>query len=224
MKIQTWRGAALAALLLATTGSWALDDSSRSLTWQTTFRLTDIEGNTYATSNGSSAETDNTIGYAFGFDYNFNENFALGGSFSWSNMDYDAKIVPASGNSSSPISLSGTMETNTIAINGTYNFLNKVVTPFVTGSMGATYIDTNVPNGPPVPVCWYDPWYGYYCGSVVPTKDETDFSYGVGAGVRWDVTELFFMRGVVNKNWIQASGDIGTPGFLSYGLDLGLRF
>jgi opacity protein-like surface antigen len=56
----------------------------------------------------------------------------------------------------------------------------------VTGGLGWTWVDTNIPNGLPETFCWYYPWWGSYCATGVPTADTTKFSYNLGAGVRYD--------------------------------------
>lgn len=109
-------------------------------------------------------------------------------------------------------------------LNGTWNILASAFTPFVTAGVGATYGDTNVPNGAPSTVCWWDPWWGYYCGTTVPTKSEIDLSYMAGAGLRWDARRSFFLRGFVARQWLQVGGSVGTPAVTQYRIDLGFRF
>ncbi len=224
MKTRWLGGIAMASSLLVSAHAQALSDSYRSQNWEASFRVSNTEGDRYKGDSGSVAETDASVGWGLGLGYNVNENFAVSGSFNWADVDYKANIIPAAGNGSAAFDINGTLQTSTLNINGTYSFLRKSLTPFVTGGIGASYIDTNIPNGPPVPVCWYDPWYGYYCGSVIPTKDETNFSYNVGAGLRWDVVDNFFIKATANKLWIEASGNIGHPDFLSYSVDFGFMF
>lgn len=215
----------LAGLGLLLSGSaLALQDSSRGESWEATFRILNVTGDSYQGENGSKAETDSDVGWGFGFGFNVNENLSFAGNFNWVDQDYEAVYTPGNGNIMSPISVDGTLETSTLNFNGTYNILRKAFTPFVTAGIGATYIDTNIPDGPAYPVCWWDPWYGQYCGYSVPTKDETDFSYNIGAGLRWDVVDNFFIKASANRLWIDAGGNIGKPSFISYGVDFGLRF
>lgn len=221
MKKSVWMSAALLAAGMFSGA--ALADINRGNTWEGSLRITDVQPKTYSGEGGASAETDDSVGWGFGFGYNVNNFFSLSGNFSWSDIDYNVN-APAETIGNPAVRGNGTLETSTLSVNGTLNLLPTAFTPFVTGGVGATYIDTNVPNGSPYPVCWYDPWYGYYCGTVVPTKDETDFSYSLGAGLRWDVTETFFMKASANKMWLDASGNVAHPTFLSYSLDFGVRF
>lgn len=173
---------------------------------------------------GSEATIDETYGLGLGFAYNFNDNFSLGGDFSWSRPDYTATVTPAAGNGGSAYTVSGSMEVFTAHAVATWNLFARPFTPFVSGGVGGTFIDTNVPSGPPVNVCWYDPWWGYYCDSSVPTRNETYFSYNVGAGLRWDAKENLFLRAMVAEQWIDVGGDVGAPSMMQVRLDIGLRF
>jgi len=49
--------------------------------------------------------------------------------------------------------------------------------------IGWTWIDTNIPDGPPVGGCWWDPWWGYVCTTTYPTKTKSAFSYQATLGV-----------------------------------------
>lgn len=215
---------AVCAGMLATQACADLADSARAEHWEASLRINEVQGDTYTSSTGAKAETDDSIGWGFSVGYNVNDNLTVAGSFNWSDVDYKAHITPGLGNGNTAFDVDATLQTSTINFGATYNILRKAVTPFVSGGFGATYVDTNIPNGPPVPVCWYDPWYGYYCGSAVPTKDETDFSYNVGAGLRWDAGQNFFLKASANKLWLDASGNIGRPSFMSYSVDFGLLF
>lgn len=221
MKKMIWLG--MAAGMLMSANAMALSDSYRSQNWEATFRISDLQGDSYSGQNGATAETDNSVGWGFGFGYNLSDNLTLGGNFNWADVDYSVNALAQTiGNPD--IKGNGTLETSTLSFNGTYNILRKSLTPFVSAGVGATYVDTNIPNAAPYPVCWYDPWYGYYCGTVVPTKDETNFSYNIGAGLRWDVKDAFFLKLSANRLWIDASGNVGHPSFITYSLDFGLMF
>jgi len=96
-------------------------------------------------------------------------------------------------------------------------------TPFVTGGLGWTYIDTNIPAGLPESFCWYYPWYGSYCSTYVPTKSTTRFSYNAGLGLRLDVGKGVF-RGMVNSQWADFGGSYGSSNFIQYRIDFGVKF
>jgi opacity protein-like surface antigen len=180
-------------------------------------------GDSYAFEGGTTVRTDTGFGLNFGYAYNFNSHLQAGIDIAWSEADYRATVQPGPGNTSLAGNINGTVETSTIRFNGTYHFLASGVTPFVTGGLGWTYVDTNIPSGLPESICWYYPWYGSYCGSFVPTHDTTKFSYNVGVGVRLDVGKGVF-RGVVNQQWISFGDSYGATAFTQFRIDFGVKF
>ena len=73
-------------------------------------------------------------------------------------------------------------------------------------------------------MCWWDPWWGYYCGSTVPTKSEDYWSYNVGAGMRWDAKGALFLRGMLSRQWVDVGGGLGKPDFTQARVEVGWRF
>ena len=106
---------------------------------------------------------------------------------------------------------------------GTYHFMEGNFTPFVTGGLGWTYIDSNIPTGLPENVCWYYPWYGSYCASYVPTATSTKFSYNAGVGLRAEMGRGF-IRGMINQQWIDFGGNYGSDSVTQYRIDFGIKF
>jgi opacity protein-like surface antigen len=145
---------------------------------------------------GSTVELNDTWGWGFGFGYNYTEHWALNFDINWSSISYDAQTSSATGR------YSGTLDTSSTLFSGVYHFSDKRFTPFVTGSLGWVFIDTNIPEGPPGSTCWWDPWWGYICSTYVPTKTETNFTYGAGIGLRFEATRDLFFRAAYTKNWI----------------------
>jgi opacity protein-like surface antigen len=202
----------------------AQTSKTRAGLWDFTMQPQYTESATWSGANGSEAQTDGGYGFGFGLAYNFNDHLSMGGDLQWGQADYKATVAPAAGNPGTALALSGELYTSTLRLNGTWNLLATAFTPFVTGGIGATYVDTNIPDGPPSNVCWWDPWWGYYCGTVVPTKTETYFTYSAGAGLRWDLPQSFFLRALAARQWLDVGGDIGTPDVTQYRIDLGFRF
>jgi opacity protein-like surface antigen len=192
--------------------------------WEFTLSPQYVDSKTVTGGNGSSADISGDWGFGFGLAYNFNNHFALGGEFTWNEASYRARVAPAAGNPGAPFNISGTLETTTLRMNGTWNFLTGNFTPFVTGGIGSTWVDTNIPNGPPATVCWWDPWWGEYCGPVVPTKSDTYFSYNAGAGVRWEVNRGFFMSAAYIRQWVDVGGPIGSPGMDQFRISFGFKY
>jgi opacity protein-like surface antigen len=201
-------------------GAAAQKRGPRAGQWEFTLQPQYVDSTSVTGDNGSRAQISGDWGFGFGFAYNFSNHFALGGELTWNEVDYTARLVPGPGNAGSSIDVAGTMETSTLRMNATWNILATNFTPFVTGGIGATYVDTNIPNGPTQ--CWVDPWYGTYCGT--PTRSETYFSYNAGAGLRWDVNRSFFLRGVYLRQWVDVGGATGTPGFDQLRIDFGFKY
>jgi opacity protein-like surface antigen len=193
---------------------------ARAGTWDFYLPLTYADSATINGQGGSSVDLNADWGFGFGFGYNFNDNFQLNGLFNWNSRSYDATTVNTDGTTRK---YSNYMDTSTISLNGVYYILSGKVTPFVSGGVGITYVDTNIPTGSGSTSCWYDPWYGYVCSSYVPTKTENDISYGLGIGVRYDVNRQFGLQGSYNKNWIDMSRASGTPDFDTWRLDFIFR-
>lgn len=172
-------------------------------------------------SGGSYADLNSDWSPGFGIGYNINEHFLVNGLFTWSSRGYDAKIVNSIGGTGK---YNGTMESTTISLNGTYFILDRDITPFVSGGIGWTYMDTNIPSGASDSYCYWDPWWGYICTSYTPTKTQDRVSYNAGLGLRWDITSHFSMQGSYNKMWVDISkAQGGMPDFNVYKVDFVFR-
>jgi opacity protein-like surface antigen len=177
----------------------------------------------YSFEGGSTAHSDTGNGLTLGYAHNFDQKRSLGVEVAWGNIDYRATVQPGVGNSDVQRSVNGTIETWTVRFLGTYNFLAGNFTPFVTGGLGWTYVDTNIPTGLPQNVCWYYPWYGQSCASYVPTQTSTKFSYNAGAGLRMELGKGF-VRALVNEQWADVGGSYGSTSWTQYRIDFGVKF
>lgn len=181
------------------------------------------DGKSYSFDGGTSARTDTGFGLTLGFAHNVNPHLTAGIEIEWSEQDYRADVQPGVGNSNSLRTINGTLESRTLRFFGTYNILANNFTPFVTGGLGWTYIDTNIPAGLPENVCWAYPWYGTYCATYVPTQTTTRFSYNAGAGLRLDAGRGVF-RLLVNSQWMDFGGSYGSSNVIQYRIDFGTKF
>jgi opacity protein-like surface antigen len=193
---------------------------ARAGTWDFYVPLVYADAATITGQGGSKVDINADFGFGFGFGYNFTDNLQLNGIFNWNSRSYDATTVNTDGTTRK---YSNYMDTSTISLNGVYYFLNGNVTPFVSGGVGITYVDTNIQNGTGSTTCWYDPWWGYVCSSYVPTKTENDISYNVGIGVRSDVSRQFGLQFGYYKSWIDISKASGTSDFDIWRLDFIFR-
>ena len=199
--------------------SGAIRSADRQGTWDFYIPITYAEETTIDGPGGSRADINDDIGVGFGAGYNFNDHFQLGGWFNWNTRSYDATVVR---NDGSTFQYGNDMETTTIALNGTYYFLDKNFTPFVSAMVGYTWVDTNIQNGPTTGYCWYDPFWGYTCSYYVPTKTQSDWTYGGGLGVRYDFNRSFSVQGSYNKSWIDLD-TAGTTDFDTWRMDFIIR-
>lgn len=168
---------------------------------------------------GSSAELNSDLGMGFGLGYHVNNHLQLNGMINWNYQSYTATTVDATNGTTRKAT--GTLDSSTIALNAIFYFMPSGITPFVSGGIGSTFIDTNVPNGIPSTGCWYDPWYGYICNTYTPTKTQTALSYNAGVGMRFELNRSFSLQASYNKMWIDLSQ--GKPDLDLWKLDLVFR-
>jgi Outer membrane protein beta-barrel domain len=177
------------------------------------------DGKNYTFEGGSNARTDTGWGLTFGYAFNFDQKKSLGIEFVWADQDYRANVV---GDNGQTVNINGSLETWTVRFLGTYNFMEGNFTPFVTGGLGWTYLDTNIPTGLPQNVCWYYPWYAY-CTAYVPTATTNKFSYNAGAGLRFELGKGF-IRAMVNQQWMDFGGSYGSDYVTQWRIDFGTKF
>ena len=195
-------------------------EGKRAKTWDFFIPLSYTEDANFSGKQGSSIDINEDLGFGLNFGYNFTDRFHLGGLFNYSSRSYDATVVLDDGSTQK---YGNYMETSTISVNGIFYLLEGDITPFVSGSIGYTFIDTNIQNGPTSGTCWWDPWWGYVCTEYVPTRTESDLSYGAGLGVRFDINEKFSMQGSYNKSWIDIDNISENPDFDTWRLDFIFR-
>jgi opacity protein-like surface antigen len=217
------RIAILMVLSLLCGAASAQGDAARAKRWEFSLQLPDVQGKNYSFEGGSSARTSNTLGFGVGFAYNLSNHLNLGMDFNWYSMDFDATIQPGVGTGQAAFTTRGTADVSSVMFNATYHFLSGPVTPYVAAGIGGTYVDSNIQTGPAVPVCWYYPWYGYYCGTAVPTASNNFFSYAGGAGLRWDVSRQMFLRAGATRQWLDASGNSSSDGTTTWRIDFGFK-
>ena len=133
---------------------------------------------------GSSLDLSSRTGVRMGVEYFTSSKLSVGFDMTWARPSYSAVLVPEDGSPEVAISHRATVFTGHLS--GSYYFLDGEFTPFVEGGLGWTFFDSNVTDGPPITGCWWDPWWGYICSSFYSTFSSTNFSYGVGAGLRWN--------------------------------------
>jgi opacity protein-like surface antigen len=172
---------------------------------------------------GSRLAFDASWGVAITAGYRFNDRLEIGFGLDWQETDYDATfqsgLLP-----NVQIPVSGDMEAVTPRAWLNFNIIEGPITPFVNGGIGWSFIDTNIPNSRVQVGCWWDPWWGYICTPYQSTKGIDEFTYQLGAGVRWDVSPGYTMRFAYEKHWLDYSKANGTPDFDQWKLGFVFRY
>jgi opacity protein-like surface antigen len=161
---------------------------------------------------GSSAALEDDIGLALAFAYRLNSRLEITFGLDWSNVDYKVNVAPGTAGQLG-FSGHGNVEAFTPRVGLNFNVLESDLTPYVSGSVGWSFIDTNIPDGPPQNACWWDPWYGYICGQWQSTRSIDDLMYSAGVGVRWDLSSGISLRLGYEKRWVDIGEATSTPGF-----------
>ncbi|HEY5603208.1 MAG TPA: outer membrane beta-barrel protein [Gammaproteobacteria bacterium] len=195
--------------------------SHRKGQWQGLISTNYVNSDTIDFGGGASADINGDMGWLFGFGYNFDEHLALDFEISWNSVSYTATRVLDPGG---PEQFGGWLDTSSTRFNLTYNFMAKALTPFISANIGWAWIDSNIPSGPPSSTCWWDPWWGYICSGYQPTYSRTEFTYGAGLGLRFDLGNNVFLRGIIGQQWIDVSNASSTPDFTMYRFDFGFLF
>jgi len=188
---------------------------------QGSFGVNYVNSKTINFDGGAKADINGDMGWLVSFGYNLSENLALDLDLGWSSVSYTGTRIEQ-GPPVGQTQYGGRLDTTSTHFNLTYYFMTKTFTPFVSANIGGTWIDSDIPVGPPVTGCWWDPWYGQLCGPYQPTYANSEFTYGAGLGLRYDARNNVFVRGTIGQQWLDISSASGTPDFTMYRIDLGL--
>jgi opacity protein-like surface antigen len=173
---------------------------------------------------GSTASLEDDIGFALSFAYRFTSRLELLIGLDWNLIDYDVNVAPGDAAAGLGFSATGELEYWTPRVGVNFNFLEGDITPYVTGALGWSFIDTNIPDSPPQTACWWDPWWGYYCGTYQNTRSIDTPAYDFGAGVRWDMSPTISLRLGYERHWLDLDEANGTPGFDQVKLGISGRY
>ncbi len=172
------------------------------------FRMNYQEEESFSGPQGSTIEIDDDLGFGFGVMYNLDKHWSLGGSFDGGSAGYKATGIQDSALVDPSFIYFNNLDSYSINFDAIYYFMDSNITPYITGSLGWTEVDTNIATGPGYPVCWWD-WWGYYCDYQVPSKTENGWNYKAGIGVRWDIFPGgFALRGSYSYSEV----DLDIPG------------
>jgi len=200
--------------------AFAQSGGDRSETWEFLFDVNYQDSYGIDFEGGSTANTDSVWGFSIGAGYHFNNRLQLQFLLDWMRIDYDAEIQSGDIPANPSYGVRGEMESFTPRVNGVFNLMEGNFTPYVSAGIGWSFIDTNIPDGPPQTGCWWDPWWGYVCTTYQNTRQTDEFAYQAGVGVRWDINPGFTLRLGYEKQWVDVGTATSTPGFdvLRFGL------
>jgi opacity protein-like surface antigen len=171
---------------------------------------------------GTGLDTDDDFGLALSGAFNLSDRLAAKFGFQWAGVGYDATATDEDG---LPVYITGSYDSFTLSANLLYYLTEAQLSPYVGAGIGWTWIDTNIPNGPPYTWCWWDPWWGYVCSTGYPTETIDAFSYQALLGLRYtfDSDRTFLQLGYTSQ-WMDFDASSGTPRFDVITLDFGWIF
>ncbi len=171
---------------------------------------------------GTQAEIDSSVGFLLGVGYHYNDHLKFGSTFAFDQRDYEAEVAGDTAGES--FTARGSLDTMSVMFDAAYNFLTGPFTPFVVGSIGWSWVDTNIATEPPSIGCWWHPWYGYVCTSWQDTRTLDGFAYELGVGMRYDFNETLAADGSYKARWVDFEHAASTPSFDGVQLNLIWKF
>jgi opacity protein-like surface antigen len=181
---------------------------SRDHNWEFSVQTRYTVAQTFSGEGGSLVELKDDLGWGFGFAYNMSQHWSLGFGFTWRSIPYTAVIVDQD-DPQNQRAYSGDLSISTIALSGMWNVLRGRITPYASGVTGMTLIDTNIYAGS-ISGCWWDPWWGPICGTYPTTYGKTAWSFALGAGLRAELSESFYLMGGYEYAQAEAASIEGT--------------
>jgi opacity protein-like surface antigen len=195
--------------------------TKRSDNWEGSFKILNSQDSVIDGQNGTKIDLDSDFGWGFTLGYNVNPHVLVNFDFSSSTPSYEATLVGE--DTGIPYKVNHKMDLLESQFNVVYSVFASQFTPFVQAGAGWSYVDSNVADGPPNTVCWYDPWYGRMCDTYQSTFNDNRFSYNVAVGLRYELDNSLFFRASYKQAWIDFShSDDASIG--SYQLEIGSIF
>lgn len=194
--------------------------TKRSDKWEASFKILNNESTVIDGQNGSKTATESDYGWGFTLGYNLNPHILFNFDFSSSTPSYEATLVKDDG---STFPIKHRMDLFESQFNVVYSLFASQFTPYVQAGVGWSFIDSNIADGPPGAICWWDPWYGRVCDGYQSTYNDTRFSYNTAVGFRYELDNSLFFRVSYKQNWIDLSHSENAS-FGSYNLEIGSIF
>jgi len=194
---------------------------SRAGTDEWSLNLFAIGSRHYAFEGGATARNDGGAGVSLTVTHNLSDYFAFGLEGSLSTFNYRATATGSAGS----FQTDGDMEAGALKAHVTWHLLARPLTPFLTASAGVMFLDTNLDSDPPANACWTYPWYGEVCSDKAPTNALARLTYGVGAGLRYELPrKQGFVRALLGAEWIDFREALSPVGYVTLRADFGIGF
>jgi hypothetical protein len=212
---------ALSFTLILLSGESVSGPGARTGQWQISLIPSYTNAQSIQFEGGAAADISARSGFGIGIGYNFSDYLELDFDIGSADGSYVATRTFEDG--SQPEKYNGNLYTSHINLGLSYNFIAARFTPFVKGNLGFTYVDTGIPTGNIGGVCWWDPWWGYYCGPYAQTYTTSELNYGADLGLRFDINGMVFLKGSVGKSYIDFDSS-STTDFTVYKFIVGFSF
>ncbi len=211
--------AAVAMVVLA--GATVADAQDRDDRWELGLAALYQFGANLDFDGGSTIDTNGDFGFMFDGGYNFTDNVAVNFGFQWTGVGYNGSVIDEDGDS---VGIKGSYDSFALFGNAVYYFGDGALAPYIGAGIGYTWIDTNIPTGPPATGCWWDPWYGYVCYTTYPTEVKSAFSYQASIGLRYEFNYNNYVRFAYTSQWVSLGSANGTPRFDVLSAEFGWMF
>jgi len=185
-----------------------------------TFILPYLESETLKFDGGSEAAIESDIGFGFGVSVFHSKQLAGRMDFTWNSSSYTGTRILDDANLTTE-RFGGRFDSFNMLFGGDYYLTPNDLAPFISGNFGYSYIDSNIPSGVPQTACWWDPWFGYVCDYVQPTFARDTWFYGVGAGLRLDLTDRNFIKLGYYEQYLDLDRLDGSPALGIFKLEIG---
>lgn len=216
--------AALLCVAAASPFAEAQDGTSRPRDFEFAIGIPYLQSESTSFDGGTVVDTESSAGLGFNFDWRLTDRWSVGGTAAMHDIDYTATIAVAG----SPLGAPGETVRNDLNTQSVMGHVKRYfgnfdrVAPYASAGLGWISIDTNIPNGPPIGRCWYDPWWGFVCDSIQPTRTTTEAGTMLGVGVRWDFSRRVFLDASYGREWIDFD-NAHRPDFTQLRIAFGIR-
>lgn len=144
----------------------------------------------------NSFELDDSTVFGFGIGFNVTDHWNLNTDLLFGSADY-ARVARRPGSSTT---ITGDADLFLWDVNVDYNILTGQITPLVTAGIGFVSLDSD------------------------NLFDETNFSYNLGAGGRWDITNNIFVKAIYRITWTELDDAEDNIDFDGISLSVGYMF